>query len=316
MPLSPVSIAGHLPFPVLLRSFIAWHRLTYCRRSRQVAALTHIHPLAELDLSAYKHSDTVFLLGSGPSINRISEARWRIIQQHDTWGFNFWGYHRIVPNLYFLEAINKDLTRHIYDAFIAMAHANVARYAGAPKIISELFSGNSEDFVRALPAEWQSSLYHARPVTPAARTPQEFARSLRYFRRRGVFNQKPRLNSVFKYASTISMLVSLAVNMGYTRIVLCGVDLTSQEYFYQDPALYPDYHTLIPERVDQPHLLVRDFPWLIKLHDVLNAMRAEVLAPAGIELFVEHTGSALFPNIPLVPQSLFAEQQAERPITR
>src|SRR4051794_32647194 len=104
MPLGPVSIAGQLPFPVLLRTFIAWHRLTYCRRSQQVADRTHIHPLAELDLAAYKHSDTVFLLGSGPSINKISDARWHVIQQHDTWGFNFWCYHRVVPNLYFLEA--------------------------------------------------------------------------------------------------------------------------------------------------------------------------------------------------------------------
>ena len=38
------------------------------------------------DWKYYKTSDTIFLFGSGPSINDISTREWDIIQNHDSMG--------------------------------------------------------------------------------------------------------------------------------------------------------------------------------------------------------------------------------------
>src|SRR5690606_5685681 len=51
----------------------------------------------------YKRSDTIFLLGSGPSINRITAQQWANIKQHDSIGFNFWLAHKFIPTFYMLQ---------------------------------------------------------------------------------------------------------------------------------------------------------------------------------------------------------------------
>ena len=104
----------------------------------------------------------------------------------------------------------------------------------------------------------------------------------------------------------MSALVALAVRMQYRRIVLCGVDLHSQEYFYQDPSLYPQSSGFVPEPKSLKHLTFREFEWLVKMDAVLREMQRQILQPAGIELFVENRSSALWPEIPEAPQSLFS----------
>jgi hypothetical protein len=301
-----IDIAKRMPYPMLLRAFLAWHGLVDTRKINRVRAATGVRSLSELDLSAHKKSDTVFVLGGGKSINRISDARWQSICKHDTWGLNFWMCHRIIPDLYFAEAI-KSYTPHILAAYTSMAADNATRYAHVPKILSELYIDSAQNYLQALPLEWQGSLYTAIPVTPPARTPAEFRYALQYLRGLGLFQSRTEIGRVFKYAISLSMLIALAVNMGYKRIVLCGADLTSAEYFYQDPELYPRYCNFQPEAPNQSHRIVRDFPWYIGAHDVLKEMRAQVLTPAGIELCVEHTGSALYPDIPLAPAIVYGE---------
>jgi hypothetical protein len=294
-----------LPYPLFLRLYLLKRRLVEDRQYVRARKRSHIPLLEEIDLAQYKRSDTIFLLGSGPSINQIPPERWQVIARHDSIGFNFWLFHPFVPTLYSYESIDATEWAPLYEAFVKSAARRAADYRSVPKIVAELNAKRSP-IVNELPPVWRENLFTYYPVTPAARTEEEFSYALAYLKEKNVFAPRMRIRRLFKYASTLSSLVALAVQMQYSRIVLCGVDLKSQEYFYQDPKLYPESADLVPEPREIPHLTVRDFPWLVKQDDVLRQMRKQVLEPAGIELYVEHRSSRLWPEVPEAPAEVFA----------
>lgn len=270
-----------------------------------------IQLLEKIDLAAYKKSDTLFLLGSGPSINGISKARWDVIARHDTIGFNFWLCHPFVPTLYFYERIEAQQWGNLHRGFLAAATRRSDDYRGVPKVVTELVAGRPP-LAADLPPSWRENLYTVDPISLAARNEDEFSYALALLRRRGVFEPTGRIRHLFKYASTLSALIALGVVLRYRRIVLCGIDLWSQDYFYQDRERYPESADVIPEPKSIPHLTVRDFPWLVKMDAVIRQMRRHVLEPAGIEIYVEHEGSKLWPEVPLVPAALFESGSLSR----
>ena len=52
-----------------------------------------------------KKTDTLFILGSGASINELTQEQWGFIKQHDSVGFNNWVVHKFVPDFYMFEAV-------------------------------------------------------------------------------------------------------------------------------------------------------------------------------------------------------------------
>ena len=300
------SAVSKLPYPIFLRLF--WLRYFWrdVRRWKAARRSAGIALLQDLDLATVKKSEVLFILGSGPSINRISAERWAAIARHDTVGFNFWLCHAFVPRLYFFEAISR-ADSDIYRAYCAVAKSRAAEYRAVPKVVTELQHSGAA-FLRDLPPEWRENLHTPRPVTLAARDEAEFAYGLRELQRRGLFQAATRIRSLFKYAGSLSSLVALATCMDYRTIVLCGVDLATQEYFYQDPVLYPATSDLVPSPRSLPHLIFRELPWLVKIDAVLRQMRRQILEPAGIRLFVENRASALWPEVPEVPAELLSAE--------
>ena len=54
-------------------------------------------------LKKHKTSNTIYILGSGPSILNISKEEWAHIQNHDSIGFNHWYAHGYEPTFYDLS---------------------------------------------------------------------------------------------------------------------------------------------------------------------------------------------------------------------
>ena len=81
------------PFNVLLKR--VQHFLRQRRCQSEISA-------KKWNLSSYKQSDTLFILGSGGSIATCSDKQWETIGKHDSIGFNFWLLHEFVPT-YFTE---------------------------------------------------------------------------------------------------------------------------------------------------------------------------------------------------------------------
>lgn len=290
-------------YPLFLRAYYLkyllsmWPTEEYCRRQLGISSFLN------LDLRTVKRSDTLFILASGSSINKISPARWDAIARHDSIGFNFWPIHPFVPKMYFVETIPMNYPQ-MFEAFCRVARHRAKDYASVIKVVTELrytlptlrFAG-AEEF----PGPWYTLL--SFPV--AASTEAEFAYGLSYLGSKGLFAAADRISVVFKQASTLSSLIALAIRMQYRTIVLCGVDLNHSEYFYQDTVLYPETASLEFSPRHQPHATNSPMPWRITIESVILEMKRQLLDPAGIQLYVENRSSALWPKIPETPGSLF-----------
>jgi hypothetical protein len=295
-------LAHRLPHPVLVRAFLLKYALSDLRLERKARVKHGLIPLAELNLSRFKKSGTVFMLGSGPSINGIPRQRWDAIARHDSMACNFWLFHNFVPTFYFYEAIGSQNGK--LEVFRRVAEKRAKEYAHCIKIVTGL-QELAPDFDLCRPDAWAHDLYTIYTIPVAARNKQEFISGLRLVRSLGLFGMSQRIKYIFKQASSITGLISLAVRMGYKQIVLCGVDLQNGEYFYQDPELYADGNEVEFQPQNAPHSLVTFQPWKILTDVAVQVMSREILEPAGVKIYVENRSSRLWPAIPEAPESLF-----------
>ncbi|HLA81367.1 MAG TPA: hypothetical protein VJP78_07100, partial [Thermoleophilia bacterium] len=64
-----------------------------------------------------KRSDTLFILGSGPSIRRVRPGQWEYLGQHESFGINFSLLLNIVPTYHLMEdgkvAWHRELTKRV-----------------------------------------------------------------------------------------------------------------------------------------------------------------------------------------------------------
>jgi len=263
--------------------------------------------LGDFDLGRIKSSDTLFVLGSGASINHIPAERWKTIARHDTVGFNFWLFHPFVPKIYFFESLARDnpAYRTLLDALAERADG----YAETLKVIMDMEPPRESLF--ELPAGIRRNLYAAKTISMLARNEREIAAAVAYLVRTGAFRQTHNFDSLLKYNGTVSSVISLGARMGYRRIVLCGIDMTRAEYFYQDAALYPERQNIpwLPRDRDAKHHTYTANPWMVAMDLVIAELKKTVLEPAKIDLYVESRSSALWPNVPDAPESLWTEPQ-------
>lgn len=301
-----------LPYPVFIRLFGLLQRRVVWRQYERMLRWTNMRPLTHAGLAEAKTSDTLFILGSGPSINAITAERWKRIAEHDTAAMNFWLIHPFVPKFYFYEEIVRNDSPEMHSAFVQLAHARCHDYTSTIKVASEVHWTEAE-MTKSLPEQWGWNLFAALPVNIAARNETQLRYALDYLWQRGYFARSARFRSLVKYGSSLSMLLAFAVRMGYRNVVLCGIDLKTGAYFYQDPELYPETRSLSFIDPKQKHLTYQRGPWLVPMDGVVKEMGAAVLEPAGVNLFVENRSSALWPEIPEAPEAIFSPRAAAAP---
>jgi hypothetical protein len=298
------AIAHRLPHPILVRAFLLKYVLKDLLLERKARHKNKLIPVAEADLAAKKKSDTVFLLGSGPSINAIPGYRWSAIKRHDSMGCNFWLFHKFVPTFYFHEVIpSRDRVRST--VYRNLAERRAKDYEHCVKIMTGLID-LAPEFDLFRPDAWAGDLHTVNTIPVAARNEREFVYGLRLLRSLRLFRESEKISFIFKQASSVTGLISFALRMGYKQIVLCGVDLHSGEYFYQDSTLYPDGAGVEFQPRNAPHLLMTPQPWKILTDEAVVLMKREILEPAGVKVYVENRSSRLWPAIPEAPASLFS----------
>jgi hypothetical protein len=294
------SMAKSLPYPLFLRLFYAWDRVDQRARAETARKRAGIPMLGHVDLLKIKSSDTLFVLGSGPSINRISAERWQLITANDTLGFNFWLYHSFVPKFYFFESIEKPASPEVFDSFLALTRRRAADYASTVKVVTE-FHRLETQTMDHLPPEFRKNVFAVHKVEAPARNEAEFARALQYLQRRRAFQVTGRFSSLLKYASSLTSILVFALKLGYKRIVLCGIDLKTPDYFFQDRRIYAESWELPVAERKERHDTDLPLAWRLPATRVVAVIKQQLLDPAGVELLVENQGSALWPVVPALP---------------
>ena len=121
--------------------------------------------------------------------------------------------------------------------------------------------------------------------------------------KQGFFEPREKIEELFKYTFSLSTVLHFCVIMGYNRIVLCGVDLKTLDYFYNDPEKYTEFAGFRKKsHIEENHtvssyLFKSDFA--VPFDQVIFAFQRQILNKRNIRLEIESKSSALYPALPL-----------------
>lgn len=259
-------------------------------------------PLHDLEASTIAKTDTVFVMGTGSSINTFPPEWWQLIRAHSSIGMNFFTLHEHVPSIHVFES-----TRGIRKDVLTKRVVEVGDYRSVPLIAkTQLSNFASKRVMRrlgnlaALPKPVRDQIYLSLDLNVAGSNAKAIESSYRALGRFGLFSPKRRFLYLTKRGGSVTYIINLAVRLGFTRIVLCGIDLNHTEYFY-DPLKreLEEKGLLVPENVQPTDVHNTNDPELtdITVQEVILSMKRAVLDPAGVELLVALNSSALHPDL-------------------
>jgi len=178
--------------------------------------------LSEKKLLASRKKDTVFIFGSGYSLNTISEKEWKFFEAHDTVGFSWFVYQNwIRSDFHLIRGISDwDFDKSIWKSdlkkYFDLINSN-SHYSNTTFLIQKGFSainGNRTVGLKLLPKG-----------TPIFRWKKSQGPEPKFS-----FNEGLTHNN-----SVLDETVNFAFLMGWKHIVLVGVDLYDRRYFWLPP---------------------------------------------------------------------------------
>ena len=228
---------------------------------------------------------------------RDPERRWDVIVRHDTIGFNFWPVHPFVPRIFVFENLSTSIQQDLYRAFFTTIQRRAQDYRHTVKIATEPYPQSERQLLHELPPGFRENLYvgYTAPVT--ARSEAELETGIRFLRSRGVFEPGDNLEWLFKYGGSVIAMLSLAVRMNYQRIVLCGIDLGRQDYFYHDRERYPDSADWEFAPRKDVHLTARRLPWMVPAQQVIQRLRRSYTIPLALSSSWRIAAQPCFPRL-------------------
>lgn len=267
--------------------------------------------ITEFPLEEYKTSDTVFLLGSGSSINDISDEQWNHIDSHDSIGLNRWPIHEFTPTYYVFEHHMNPNEEEFNRKHWKMIDGVGDRYEEIPVIMKDTSAVRDRLELHQLPRWLRGELIlssdSAFPQIIGWNSSREKnERLLKYLDYKGHFDPGE-FGIQYRKRGSISYLIHLSTVLGYENIVLCGVDLVDSKYFFETEK-YENGDIPIPWRTfrrdkddDTTHKVNDSELGQLTLENVIHSMHDTVLKPRDISLYTETEQSALHPQLPLYP---------------
>ena len=256
-------------------------------------------PFSFKKIKARKKSDTLFVLGSGASINEMQEEHWQQVREHDSVGFNFWLIHPFVPTYYFWEMPLEDQRR---DVFIDLLLRKQQAYRDTIFIGRRVWPTMVDKVQEILDLTPFLDHYNALSIDLPPKgnySKAGFERSIKMLNQFGVIDLLLRKHLLFHRRGSLSDILAFALGMGYKKIVLCGVDLLSKDYFFdQVPYRWKGNVLPVPPRVTgNVHSTVDPSKVDITIDEFLYVMRDLVLKPRQVTLELLSTKSRLYPEL-------------------
>lgn len=203
-------------------------------------------------------SDAFFILGSGSSIEDLSEVNFREISRNRSVGINNWGLHPFVPDIYSFESMplvgdGRDFPRALAllnrkDIILKHPALLVLR----PKTKLEIAH------LAQVPATLRNNLFFYGRISPATRDTKNLLGDVACFFR----HIAPRYPGVvLDSGASIVRMMSVGILLGFRHFVFAGVDLNHTEYFWERNSSYllarglpglannqagPHHETLVP----------------------------------------------------------------------
>lgn len=279
---------------------LRWRKLVG-RESRYLRKLTGrggVPGLVEPTFSstlARSSKDFFFVLGNGDTVNELTDEDFRFIAGHFSVGLNAWPIHPFVPSAYGFEMVYA-LDRHDDELnFLLKTASEKARSRSSALWILRPKPERLEALARVVGdgGHLPLQVYGRANLVPtsAGELETEIVASLEFL-------SDPSLECqvLLDNGASVVRMISLALLNGFKRVVLVGVDLTANPYFWYDPGFvskHGDYTEICRrepgEGTDTLHTANRPF----SAHEFIVAMATVAKRERGCEILVSSNNSAL-----------------------
>jgi len=238
------------------------------------------------NVAKFKTSDTIFILGAGPSLNLLTQEHIKIIAKHNSCGINYsFLKDEITPTFqqisyendwgldYTVRGISKRKDR-LKDTVFFLSDKALYRF-GHPRITPYYFPEEPKCCSYRLPDP--ISLECPRPFTDS-----DFDKT------------------VF-YRGTLTLVLELLLKLKYNNIVLLGVDPDKLAYFFDEMDEMKGYCERIYARfkgIDKYENMVPKGNKFNTIDTYLYALKDYLQRKRNVNLFVGLKDSMLYPGIP------------------
>ncbi len=186
--------------------------------------IRHYNIINENQLRACRKSDTLFIFGSGYSLNDLTPAEISHLEQHDTLGFNWFIYQNAVRvDFQLVREITPSLKKNILQPkmreYASILEENT-RYSDTVFIVQEGFKaiiGNCLIGLKLMPRK--------RPIFPYRNSSRSSLDLPSNSLAKGLVHGK----------GTLMECINLGYLLGWKKIVLMGIDLYDRRYFWLKP---------------------------------------------------------------------------------
>ena len=263
-------------------------------------------PIETFAFSDEKPSDTLFILGSGCSVNELTSKNFDEIRKNVSVGINVWVAHEFVPDVYSLESGTLPLTPidSAQRGYLAEQLKRQEVLEKKPKIILLRPAAPSvlEQFV-AIPEPLRDRTYlYGRANLP------EFGREIagaevgRIARR--FLGQEHSRPVVPDNGASVVRLIFLGLKSGFKKIVLVGIDLNLNPYFWLSPdgqLRRPELAELFPRASGVPHETTAATDRPHNTLDVIRWLSEKLARDKTAQLFAASASSHLAEFLDLFP---------------
>lgn len=216
--------------------------------NRQVRAFNEIGVsyghLVDQTLADTRTSDTVFIMGSGPSINSFSRSNLQEIAAHDSIGFNFFLVHEMVTSHYLLQLPPPGPFR---SSLIELLKLRQSDYQDSQIMVrgDKTFRGPLSFGEVADSLFGQKKVWFLPELAINSRVQIDPYQMMEFFSFLGLLSSGVVGRAVPKWRGTLGLALSLAYQMGYENIVLCGFDMQDSTHFYDAPVYENRFPALV-----------------------------------------------------------------------
>lgn len=303
-PLSRFRPLLELPASQRLRSGImsyeAKRENLFTRRQGEIASV----PLLSADrlrrsLGPDSGAETFYIMGSGASIENLTDEHFVQIASQTSVGINSWGVHPFVPDIYSFESVPWVGDGQDFARSMALLNRHDIRVRKPEVIILRPKTATEFENLKVLPDDLRDSVSFYGRVSPATRRYSNLVGDIaRYFG-----HVVPRYPSVVldSGASVVRMVV-LGIILGFRRIVLAGVDLNGSPYFWEKrPEYLLSLATAPPvnNQLASTHETLSSINRPFGVKTMLRALDCFFQAERGGQLLVTSTDSALAEFLPV-----------------
>lgn len=239
--------------------------------------------------------DFFFVLGNGDTVNELTDEDFSFIRGHFSVGLNAWPLHPFVPSAYGFEMWS-GLDRHSDELdFLLKTATEKAKSRSSALWILRPKPEQLESLARVVGSDGDLTLQvYGRAnlgPTPAGELRTAIVAALDFLTNPGLDSQV-----LLDNGASVVRMISLALLNGFKRVVLVGVDLKANPYFWYNPGFISKHghYTEICRREPEEGtdtLHTRDRPF--SAHEFIVSMATVAKYELGCEILVSSNESAL-----------------------